>query len=111
MISASHKVSLSNTLFLYLTNLWLHPALCDIRGDLDVKRPLLLSYKYYQNMEEGIRRNQRTRGMPKVDDKPHYNHAERREVKPVWFEMLDEIVLESCNNAEPKHTKRKSPSM
>lgn len=47
--------------------------------------------------------------MPEVDDKPQYNHGERREVEPVWSEMLDEIVLESCDNAEAKRTKRKSP--
>jgi hypothetical protein len=111
MISASHKVFLNNILFLYLADLWFHPALCDIRGELDVKRPLLLSYKCYQDKEEGVTRNQRTRDMPEVDDKPHYNHAERREVKPVWFEVLEEIVLESCNNVEPKRTKRKSPAM
>jgi hypothetical protein len=52
---------------------------------------------------------ERTRGMPEVDDKPQYNHGERREVKPVWFKVLDEIVLECCNNAGAKRTKRKSP--
>jgi hypothetical protein len=52
---------------------------------------------------------ERTRGMPEVDDQPQYNDGERREVKPVRFEMLDEIVLESCNNSGAKRTKRKSP--
>ena len=47
--------------------------------------------------------------MPEVDDEPQYNHGERREVKPVWLKVLDEIVLESCNDAGAKLTKRKSP--
>lgn len=47
--------------------------------------------------------------MPEVDDKPQYNHGERREVEPVWSEMLDEIVLESCDNAEAEtYEKEKS---
>jgi len=71
---ASHKLSLNNSLFLCLTYLWLcFATLCDVRGDLDVDRALFLR-----------------RGMPEIDDKSQYNHGERREVEPVWFEVEEE---------------------
>jgi len=74
LILASQKFSLNNTLFLYLAYLWLCSAtLCDIRGDLNIDRALLLG-----------------RGMPKIDDESQYNHGERREVKPVWLEVEEE---------------------
>ena len=69
----------SNALFLWFTDLLLHHVsgitLCDIRGDVDVDRALLLSCKYHQ-MEEQQHHKERTRGMPEVDDKPQYNHGE-----------------------------------
>jgi hypothetical protein len=92
LILASQKFSLNNTLFLYLAYLWLCSAtLCDIRGDLNIDRALLLGYKYHQKEREGIT-EERTRGMPKIDDESQYNHGERREVKPVWLEVLYELV-------------------
>ena len=60
----------SKTLFLWFTDLRHHRVtLCDIRGDMDVNRALLLSCKYHQ-MEEQRHDKEHTRGMPEVDDKP-----------------------------------------
>jgi hypothetical protein len=92
MISDSPKFSLNDTLFLCFTYLWLcFATLCDIRRDLNVDRALFLGYKYHQKKRDGIT-EEHTRGMPKIDDKSQYNHAERREVEPVWFEVLQELV-------------------
>jgi hypothetical protein len=94
IISASQKFSLNNTLFLWLTYLWLwlcFATSCDIRGDLYVDRALFLRYKYHQKERKGIT-EEHTRGMPEIDDKSQDNHGERREVEPVWFEVLHELV-------------------
>ena len=31
--------------------------------------------------------------MPEIDDKSQYDHGERREVEPVWFEVLHELCV------------------
>jgi hypothetical protein len=53
--------------------------------------PCSSAKKYHQKEGEGIT-EEHTRGMPEIDNKSQYNHGERREVKPVWFEVLHELV-------------------
>src|SRR6266403_2324800 len=82
----------------------------DIRRELNVNRALFLGYKYHQQERKGIT-DEHTRRMPEVHDESQYNHGKRREVEPVWFEVLHETLLEEKLQQNEQRNVRKGKAL